>query len=261
MSNYDTRNQYQPNTQPQYPQGAPPQNKSKVWVWVLGGCGAIILLGGITFAALVYFVFDKAQEAIELAEDQPALAVAKFVTAMNPDLELVSVDEEKGLITVKDKKTGKTVTVNVDQARDGKIEFTEDGKDPVTIEAKGEGDSGSLEVKTPEGTAKFGAGAPDNMPDWLPAYPGAEIKGTYSVQNKDGQNASFTFTTKDSPDKVISFYEDRLKGAGFSMAANVTQPTGRTWTGQDADKKRNVFVTAGERGGETAVNITYVIKE
>ncbi|MCI0490128.1 MAG: hypothetical protein L0229_26340 [Blastocatellia bacterium] len=196
-----------------------------------------------------------------MAEDQPALAVAKFVTAMNPDLELVSVDEEKGLITIKNKKTGKTVTVNVDEARDGKIEFTEEGKESVSIEAKGEGDSGSLEVKTEEGTAKFGAGAPDNLPDWLPAYPGAEIKGTYSVQNKKGQSASFSFTTDDSMSEVISFYEERLKNAGLPMTANVTQPKSKMWSGEDAGKKRTAIILAAEKDGNTTVNVTYSIKE
>ena len=259
MSNYDPQNQYPPPQYQQYPQ--PPQKKSKAWLWILAGCGTFVLLGGITAAVLVYYVFDKAQEVVELAEEQPALAVAKFVTALNPHLEIVSVDEEKGLITVKDKNTGKTVTVNVDEARDGKIEFTEEGKEPATIEAGGSGESGSLEIKTEEGTAKFGAGAPDNLPDWLPAYPGAEIKGTYSVKNKEGQSASFTFTTEDSMDKVISFYEDALKSAGFAMTTNVTQPNRKMWTGQDADKKRTAVVIAGEQGNKVSVSVTYTIKE
>ena len=261
MSNYDTQNQYQPHTQPQYPQGGPPQNKSKTWLWILGGCATLILIGGIVAAIVVFYVVDKAQEAIETSEKQPALAVAKFIAAMDPDIEIVSVDEEKGLITIRNTKLGKTVTVNVEDARKGKIEFTEEGKNPVTIEAGGEGESGSVEVKTEEGTAKIGGGAPEDLPDWLPAYPGADIKGNYSAKTKDGQNATFTFTTEDSINKVVSFYEDSLKSAGFSTTANFAQANRKMWTGQDANKKRSVVVVAAEQANKVTVSVNYTIKE
>jgi len=170
MSDYNTQRQYQPGPPPQYPQGGPPQKKSKVWLWVLAGCGTFVLLGMVAFIAAGYFVWNKAQEAgldPELMESQPALAAAKLVTALNPDLELVSVDEEEGLITIREKKTGKTVTVNVDQARAGKIVFEAEGEEPVTVEATGEGDSGSVEVTSEKGTVKIGSGASVNLPDWL----------------------------------------------------------------------------------------------
>ena len=118
----------------------PPQKKSKVWVWVLAGCGTFIVIGVIAVFLGGYFVWNKAKEAgldPELMQKKPALAAAKLMVATNPDVELVSVDEEKGLITVKDKKTGKTVTVNLDEVNSGKITFKGEGKDDILGELHG----------------------------------------------------------------------------------------------------------------------------
>ena len=85
----------------------PPQKKSNVLTWVLVGCGTFVILGVIAFVVGGYFVWNKAKQAgldPALMQKQPALATAKIMVAMNPDIELVSVDEEKGLITVKTKR-------------------------------------------------------------------------------------------------------------------------------------------------------------
>src|SRR6476620_7608924 len=118
----------------------PPQKKSNVLVWVVAGCGTFVVISVIVVFLGGYFIWNKAKEAgldPELMQKRPALAVAKMMVAANPDVELVSVDDEKGLITVKDKKTGKTVTVNLEEAQKGKITFKGDDKDDeVSIEAK-----------------------------------------------------------------------------------------------------------------------------
>ncbi len=272
MSNYDTQQQYQPGPPPQYsqyPQGEPPKKK-KTWLYILLGCGSLIIISVIGFAIAGYFAYQKASRMAkeagldpELMEKQPALAMAKFITATNPDLELVSVDEEKGLITVRDKKTGKTVTVNLEDARRGKIEFKEEGKEAVTIEAKGEGDSGGVEVKSEEGTVKLGSGAPANLPEWLPSYPGATIRGNYSADGKDGRSGSFSFTTNDSIDDVAAFYQRALEEAGLKIRTNLTQQSeepSRTLVADDANKKRTAVVNAVSGKDGVTVNVTYAIK-
>lgn len=246
----------------------PPQKKSNVLMWVLAGCGTFIVLGVIVVALGGYFVWNKAKEAgldPELMQKQPALAVAKMMVATNPDVELVSVDDEKGLITVKDKKTGKTVTINLDQAKSGKITFKGDGQDEeVTLEAKGEGETGSLEVKSKDGTAVFGAGSAANLPDWFPSYPGATVQGTYSAAGKDGEGGSFGFTTTDSIDQVVKFYEDNLKQAGLNITANTVQQNGevsiRSLVGEDKGKKRTAFVNAFSEKGQTRVTVVFASK-
>ena len=245
----------------------PPQQKSKTLMYVLVGCGTFLLLGVIAVAVGGYFIWNKAKEAgldPELMEKHPAVAVGKMMVALNPDIELVSVDEDKELITVKDKKTGKTVTVTLNQAKSGRVIFQKDGEEPVTLEAKGDESKGSLEVKSAEGTAKFGSGSVDKLPDWLPAYPDVKVEGSYSAQSKDGQSGGFQFATKDAPSKVISFYQEGLERAGLTVTTNLVQQSGKATGGmaaaEDSTKKHTAYinVVAGDDG--TRVNVAFATK-
>jgi hypothetical protein len=253
---------------PQQPFPPPPQKKSNVLTWVLVGCGTFVILGVIAVFLGGYFVWNKAKEAgidPALMEKKPALAIAKMMVAANPDVELVSTDDEKGLITVRDKKTGKTMTVNLEEAQSGKITFKgDDNGEEVSLEAKGDGEKGSLEVKTPEGTAKFGSVSVDKLPDWLPAYPGAELQGTYAAEGKDGESGGFHFVTNDAPNKVIGFYEEGLKRSGMTVNTNILQQNGKVTggmaTGESANKKHTAFINAmvGDQG--TQVTVVFTIK-
>ena len=238
----------------------PPQKKSNVMVWVLAGCGTFIVLGVIAVMLLSYFVWNKAKE----IEKNPAFAIAKMMVSANPDVELVSADEEKGLLTIKDKKTGETVTVNFDEVQKGKLIFKKDGKDAVTLEAKGDESKGSFEVKSAEGTAKFGSGSVGKLPDWLPAYPETKPEGSYSAQTRDGESGGFHFLTKDTPKKVISYYEEGLKQAGLTVNTNIMQQNGKATGGmaaaEDSNKKRTAYINAvvGDEG--TRVNVVFATK-
>ncbi|MEK6303766.1 MAG: hypothetical protein AABO41_23925 [Acidobacteriota bacterium] len=255
--------------QQQFPPPAP-QKKSSVWTWVLVGCGTFLILGVIAVVGGGYFVYNKAREAgldPVLMQKQPTLAAAKIMVAMNPDIELVSVDEEKGLITVKDKKTGDTVTINLEQAHDGKVKFKKDGDDEgeVSMEAEGDGASGSLEVKTKEGTAKFGSGAAaEGLPDWFPAYPGAKVQGNYSSIGKDGYVGGYQFTTPDAVDRVVKFYEEGLKQAGLKVTTNLVNTDGKVTggmaSGEDGGRKRTAFINAAVTDDGTSVTVVVTAK-
>jgi hypothetical protein len=229
-------------------------------VWVLAGCGTLIALGVIAFMVLTYFVWNKAKE----FEKNPAYAMAKLMVAASPDVELVSEDEEKGIITVRDKKTGETFTVNLDEVEQGKLSFKKDGEDALSFEAKGDESKGSLEVKSAEGIAKFGSGSVDKLPDWLPAYPETEPEGSYSAQTREGDSGGFHFLTADTPNKVISFYEAELKQAGLSVTTNIMQADGKTTGGfavaEDSNKKRNVYINAAVSQEGTRVNVAFSVK-
>jgi len=254
--------------QQQFP--PPQQQKSSALKWILIGCGSFIIIGVIVVVLGGWFVWSKAKQAgldPELLQNKPALAVAKMIVAANPDVELVSVDEDKGLMTVKDKKTGEVVTVNLDDVKNGKIVLKKDGEGDVTFEAKGDESKGSLEVKSAEGSAKFaaGAGSMDKVPDWLPIYPDVQLVGSYSAQNKDGQSGGFHFATTDSPSKIVSFYEDGLKRAGMTVNTNLLQTNGKVSggmaTGEDTSKKRIVSVSAIPNEEGTQVTVVYEVKQ
>ena len=237
----------------------PPEKKSKALVWVLAGCGTFVLLGIIAVMALSYFVWNKAKE----IKKNPELAIAKMIVSANPDVELVSVDEEKGTLTIKDKKTGEVVTVDVDDVENGKLTVKKDGED-VTFEAKGDESKGSLEVKSADGVARFGSGSMAKLPDWLPAYPGVEAEGSFEAHTKDGDTGGFHFLTKDTPNKVIGFYQEGLERAGLTVTTNIVQQggqsTGGMAAGEDSNKKRSAYinVVAVEEG--TRVNVAFSTK-
>ncbi|HSB12535.1 MAG TPA: hypothetical protein VLM38_23805 [Blastocatellia bacterium] len=252
---------------PQQPFPPPPQKKSNVLMWLVVGCGTFVIIGIIAVFLGGYFVWNKAKQAgldPELMQKQPALAVAKLAAALDKDIEVVTVDEDKGLITFKKKSTGETITVNVDQAQNGKIVFKQEGKGDVTVEAKGEGEKGSLEVKTSEGTATFGSLSVDKLPDWLPAYPGVQLEGTYSAHGKDGESGGFSFVTQDAPNKVIDFYDEGLKRAGLTVSTNILQQNGKVTggmaTAESSNKKHTAMVTTTADAQGTRVSVIFELK-
>jgi hypothetical protein len=265
MSNYvpPTTPMGGPAGQPFPPQQSfppPPQKKSNVMVWVLAGCGTFVVLGVIAVMAISYFVWNKAKE----IEKNPEFAIAKMIVSANPDVELVSADEEKGLLTIKDKKTGEVMTINLDDVQNGKLTFKKDGKDAVTLEAKADESKGSLEVKSADGTAKFGSGAVDKLPDWLPAYPDIKTEGSYSAQTRDGESGGFHFLTRDTPNKVIGFYQDGLERAGLTVTTNIVQQSGKATggmaAGEDSTKKRTAYINAVVGDDGTRVNVAFATK-
>lgn len=246
----------------------PPEKKSNVWAWVLIGCGTFVVLGIIGVVLGGFFVWNKAKQAgldPELMEKHPAVATAKLMAALNPDIEVVSIDEEKELITVKDKKTGRVVTVSLDKAKDGRVVFSANGEEPVSIEARADESKGSLDVKSAEGSAKFGTNSVSKLPEWLPGYPDAQIEGNYSAETKDGTSGGFHFTTTDSPNKVVKFYEDALKRAGLTVNTNIVQQNGKTAGGtamaESSNKNRTAYITAAVNAeGSTLITVLFTSK-
>ncbi len=79
-----------------------------------------------------------------------------MVATMNPDVETVSSDDSSGTITVRDKKTGKTTTLKFDPEKKTMVVTDENGKE-ATVRVNTDGDKGTVEVQSADGTVKFGA--------------------------------------------------------------------------------------------------------
>jgi hypothetical protein len=231
---------------PGAPSGPVPKKVSPV-VWILGGCAVIVVLGAIALTLGGLFIAHKVRQAgldPDLLQRHPELAVVKMMVAANPDAELVRVDENRGIVTVRDKKTGKTITMNFEDIKKGKMTFEAEGK-KVEVEAHGQGDQGTLTMKTDEGTAKFGAGAV-KLPAWLPAYQGASIQG-FSAQTATGSGGSFGFKTDDPADKVAAFYKDALEQAGFTVEIN-DYPGGKLLNGRAGARTAVIHVMSAGSG-------------
>jgi hypothetical protein len=247
----------------------------KVFLWILGGCLTIVVLGVVVFAAFSYFVVHK----IKQAANNPVLTAAKFMVAANPDLETVSSDENT--IVVRDRKTGKNSTMKIDPDKKIMVITDDQGKtvtmklDPQnnrlvmsdetgkTATISADQKQGSLEIKGPDGNLKIG-GVADKAPDWVPLYPGATPTANYSASNNLEQSGSFSFTTSDSVDKVMSYYGDNLKSAGLNVSNTTTNSNGKVAgivTGSSEGDKRSVMVTVSGENDGTHVAVVYGSKK
>jgi hypothetical protein len=229
-------------TYPPVPPPAPlsPPQKSNVLKWVLIGIGACFMMLVIAVVGIGMFVAHKAKQAgldPDLIKRSPGLAAAKLMVAANPDVEMVSADEGKQVMTVRDKKTGKVYTMSFDDAKNGKFTMTENGKTTLTVGGKAK------------------------APAWVPDYPASDPQGAFSAQGEDGAGGTFTFKTKDSSDKVIKYYQDQFKASGLNVTTNITNQNGQSTAGmlgaQDEAKKYTVTVILGVEGGDTTVAVTY----
>ena len=251
----------------QPPMGVPPppvKKKMGPLGWVLIGCGGLVVLTVIVVGALGFLAYQKAKHAgvdLDLMKTNPGLAAAKMVVAANPDLDLISEDDDRGIIRVHDRKQNKNFIVNFEDAKKGKLTLQEEGKEAVTMSASGDGANGSFEVKSSEGSFKVGGGGPVNLPSWVPSYPSSQPQATMTAEDAQGKHASFNFKTGDSVDKVVSFYKDGLTSSGLKVSnSSMTEGNGTTTglvSAKDDSGNREVMVMAATQSGETTVTVTY----
>ena len=226
---------------------APVQRKTSPLVWVLVIILGLFVLGAIGVVGTGLFLVHKVRQAgfdPELMKQNPGLAITKMIASANPDVEVLNTDEGAGKITVRDKKTGKVVTMTFDDAKNGKFSFSAQGDD---------GKTASLE---------FGAGA-DKLPSWIPAYPGAKVEGTFAINGDGGQGngGSFGFSTSDAPAKVMSFYQDKCKELGINIKMTTTTDKGGMIMAADEGEARTLQVIVGSESGATKVQVIYGLKK
>jgi hypothetical protein len=253
----------QPYGQPQYPQQPVGPKKTPAWVWILVAVGIVIVLGIGAVSLGTYFVYRSVKRAgfdTTLMKNNPGLAMAKMAAALNPDLEEVSSDDNAGTIVMREKSTGKTMTMRFDTEKKSLVMVGDDGKE-VKFSASGDDKSGSVEIQSADGTVKFGAAAGNNAPAWAPVYPGSSPQGTMSSQSNDGKQNTFTFKTKDSASKVLAYYQEQLKAANFNIGLMSSADTGGMLQAEDQGKQRTIVITAGTSGEGTEGSVTTVEKK
>lgn len=239
-----------PSPPPQPP--APPVKKTSPWVWVAIGCGGVLLLSLLVFLVGGYFVARKVSNFAKEAEKNPALAAAKMVAAVTPDIEVVEADEKRNTITLRNTKTGEVVTLDANDVKEGRITFKTDQGE---LELRGDR-GGGVTVKTDSGTASFGGG--EEYPDWLPAYPGATPRGVLSSRTGNESLNSWQFSTDDDLPRVLAFFERELKAKGFTIVSSGSWQAGAEQVGMlSAEKgKLTVMVNVGSKQGSTEVVLT-----
>jgi hypothetical protein len=241
------------------PAQQPPAKKSNALMYVLAGCGGLLVLVLIGVLVVGLWVRSKAGEFTR----NPAFAAAKTIVSLNPDVQLVEANESTGKITVREKKTGKTVTMDFRDIQKGRFSFEGEGGKRVDLEAQGEGDSGSLTVKGPDGTMQFGAGSAAKVPAWVPQYPGGQVVGTFSMQGGEGEGGTFQLKCSGSVEAVAAFYEREIKAAGMTVQKHSMQ-SGNTSTimvmGENSSDGRSLSATVSSTEQGTSAQITYQTK-
>lgn len=227
--------------------GAPVKKGKGPLFWILVGVGSLAVLGLLLAGGLVFFgarVMQKAGVSISDFQKNPGIAAARMMASGNPDLEFVSENAGEGSITVREKSTGRVLTMRVDGST-GAVEVTDDQGRRVKMDGK----TGKIEVQGENGaTAQVGTNLDAKLPGWIPAYPGSDPKASMAVSNAGAQSVTITFETKDSAQQVMDFYERELKSGGLTIASRTALPGGGMLVAQGAGQKRTAIITMDAQG-------------
>jgi hypothetical protein len=235
--------------------------RTSPWVWVAVGCGGVLVVVLLAALAGGYLLARKAKDIVGDAGKNPAVAAVKLAIAFNPNLEVVESDEDGGVITIRNKRTGEVFTVDMAEAKQGHIVFRNEKGEEISITATGKEGKGAFKVESGKGTFRVGSGGGENVPDWVPVYPGAEVSGSMTTTGARSAEGSVSFDSRDDPAEVLSFYAGKLNGAGFEVSRRTQQHDGVTvggvLTAEARAQDRSLTVVVGSTGGATHVVVTY----
>ncbi len=183
--------------------------------WIGIGCGGLLLIAIVVFSIGGYFAVKTASEFVG---DNPAAAAAEAMVGLNPELELVESDRDAGTITIREKSTGKEITVNYSQLERGELVFEDGTGEEVRIQGNASGDGGPISITGSEGTFSMGiSGAAVEVPSWLGEYPGTKTEvGGYSATSNGKRSGIYSFATNDAA-AALSYYEGRLQALGLDV--------------------------------------------
>ena len=229
-------------------------HKSKALIWVLAGCGGLIAIILVVGALVTFFIGRHARE----FGKNPGFAAARMMASMNPNVEVLNADEGTGKITLRDRKSGKTVTLDFDEIRKGHISFEGDNGEKVDI--RGEGDTGSMTIKSSEGTVQIGQGSSEKIPNWVPKYPGGQVTGAFAAQHEGAESGGFQVKCSGLVEQVAAFYEKELASGGMRVEKHSVPGTMVSVVGTDDAGHRSVTVTVTSSGEGTVAHIVYGAK-
>ena len=94
-------------------------------------------------------------------------------------------------------------------------------------------------------------------------FAGEALREEFSASGNGEQTGTYGFVTKDSPDKVLGYYDASLKSGGFKTS-NTTNNTNGKITGMVSgaadNDKRTVLVIVGSDDDGTKVSVTFAAK-
>jgi hypothetical protein len=208
-----------------------PVKKTNPLVWILLGILGLIAIGFVGCVLTVgYFARN------------PGLALAKLITASNPDAEVVSTDTGAQTTTIRNRKTGEQVTMSFDDIKAGKFKMRAIGKN---------GEVANVELGAGDG----------KVPSWVPIYPGARAQGNFTATGDDGSGRGaggvVTYESSDAPEKVIEFYKDKVNTMNMKVVTMFDATDSGMMMARDQDEKRWLQVTVGKGSNGSTIGVTY----
>ncbi len=219
-----------------------PMNEKKsipVWGWIAMGCGCLLVVASVALTAGGFFVAKKAGDFVEELEANPARTAAELFVRANPDLELVSTDDEAGTMTIRNRTNDEVATLDFDDIAEGRFRWTtgsgdegsitfdgEDGARITTTNRDGESQSVELTAEEDGGVVVRGTdfearlGGEGDIPSWVPLPPGAQPQTTFASSNQEGTSGAFTFSSEESVEDLAAFYRRALEEAGFEIESS-----------------------------------------
>jgi hypothetical protein len=156
---------------------------------------------------------------------------------------------------------GIVMLVSLASCGDGKITSSNEQSDgsTLTVGADGNGTvSAEVDGKNGKKSGWFDFGSeewPASAPSYATAYPGAEISNI-SGEKRDGFDATVVrFTTKDSVDLVLDFYEARSREASMGSLTRADYGNIRMGTAQTAKQLLVIQANPGSEG--TSVSLIF----
>ena len=242
--------------------------------------GIVLLIGGCV-STCTYFAAKKAKEYARDAQRNPAYASLSLAAALHPDLQVLSKDAMSGKITLRNKKTGETVTIDTNDYTSENIglaleKIARNSRSTVRETARNQSDTPAAparadpaeepatkpEPKISAGKAAAMTATLRKFPDYLPAYPGATTVES-QLNNVMGMTmGNYAALTNDKTDDVLDYYEKKLTAAGYTIVGrnNDSNDNGpvSVLSATLGNPPRTVGVTAtSESGGKVRVEITY----
>ena len=226
--------------------------------------------------------------------EEPAATLANMMDKLGADVTVVNTNEDEGTVVLRVGSSDELVTVDIsDPDREGgepdreaadpdreaagqSVRFdgeadrsggilrvdTESGR--TTVELRGDGDGGFLDISTPGHEVRFGAGtASSALPDWVPLYPGAELsRRRFSVELDRGSAGGAVFRSDATPDRIFEWYREALDGhlTSYSFSRAGMGKVGRASIEASAweDETRGLSLNiSGDDDGRTVLAIVY----
>jgi len=221
--------------QPPMPTPIPTKSGVPVWVWIIVGLLGLFMLAGVALVATGLFVAKQ-------AASNPVAMMAKIAAMANPNIEVLSVDEASGKVTIKDKESGKTVTVSLDDLKQGKLEIS--------------GEDGKIQV---------GANVDAKIPQWVPIYPGAKQQNVMSTQTAEADGGTIMLEVKEEFGKVKAWYEERINAGGFESkmvtSTEGSEGPGAMMVASKNDEKQSLHIMLNTEPEFTRATITFGSKK